>query len=111
MDTFLTQWRILVFNMARTRRKFSREFKAELVKLVVASGQSVAEVAKAHEISDSVVATWVRQARIDAGEGPAGALTTQERAELAALRKECRELRMERDFLKKCSAWFARQTG
>ena len=97
--------------MTRTRRTFSKEFKSELVKLVMASGKSVADVAKAHEISDSVVANWVRQARIDAGDGPAGALTTDERAELATLRKECRELRMERDFLKKCSAWFARQTG
>ena len=43
--------------------------------------------------------------------GLLAALTTEERIELAALRKECRELRMERDFLKKCSAWFARQTG
>ena len=111
MDTFLTQWRILGFNMARTRRKFSKEFKFELAKLVLASGKSVAEVAKSHEISDSVVSTWVRQARIDAGQGPESALTSEERAELAALRKECRELRMERDFLKKCSTWFARQTG
>lgn len=97
--------------MVRTRRKFSKEFKAELVKLVMASGKSVADVAKAHEISDSVVSTWVRQARVDAGQGPAGALTTEERAELAKLRKENRELRIERHFLKKCSAWFARQTG
>ena len=86
--------------MAQTRRRFSKEFKAEVVKLVVASGKSVAEVARAHEIADSVVASWVRQGRIDAGQGPAGALTTEERAELAALRKACRELRMERDFLK-----------
>ena len=111
MDTFLTHWRIVVFIMARTRRTFSKEFKAEVVKLVMASGKSIAEVAKAHQVADSVVSTWVRQARIDAGEGPAGALTTEERAELAALRKACRELRLERDFLKKCSAWFARQTG
>ena len=89
--------------MTQTRRTFSKEFKAELVKLVMASGKSVAEVAKAHEIADSVVASWVRQGRVDAGQGPAGALTTEERIELAALRKECRELRMERDFLKKCS--------
>ncbi len=101
---------MLVFVMARTRRKFSQEFKAELVKLVMASGKSVAEVAKAHEISESVVSNWVRQARVDAGQGSVGALTTQERQELSQLRKECRELRMERDFLKKCSAWFARQT-
>ncbi len=102
---------MLVFVMARTRRKFSQEFKVELVKLVMASGKSVAEVAKAHEISESVVSNWVRQARVDAGLGSVGALTTQERQELPQLRKECRELRMERDFLKKCSAWFARQTG
>ncbi len=102
---------MLVFVMARTRRTFSQEFKAELVKLVMASGKSVAEVAKAHEISESVVSNWVRQARVDAGQSAVGALTTQERQELSQLRKECRELRMERDFLKKCSVWFARQTG
>ena len=56
------------------------------MKLVVASGKSIADVAKADKISDSVVSTWVRQARVDAGQGLAGALTTEERAELAALR-------------------------
>ncbi len=70
---------MLVFVMARIRGKFSQEFKAELVKLVMASGKSVAEVAKAHEISESVVWNWVRQACVDAGQGSLGALTTQER--------------------------------
>jgi transposase len=51
----------------------------------------------------------VKQAKTDAGNGPAGALTTAERHELAALRKENRQLKMEREILKKATAFFARE--
>jgi transposase len=52
----------------------------------------------------------VRQAKIDAGQGPAGALTTAERAELVALRREAKQLRMEREILKKATAFFAKES-
>ena len=51
----------------------------------------------------------MKQARIDRGEGPEGALTTDEKAELARLRREIRTLREERDFLKKAAAFFAKK--
>ena len=52
----------------------------------------------------------MRQARVDAGEGPEGALTTEEKGELRKLRREVKRLRMERDFLKKAAAFFAKDS-
>ena len=94
--------------MAVSRRRFSKEFKSEAVQLVVSGQRTVPEVCKAHELHESSVYAWVRQAKIDAGKGPAGALTTEEKQELSALRRECRELRRERDFLKQAAAYFAK---
>ena len=96
--------------MARQRRKHSQEFKSEVVRLVTDGGKSIAEVSRGHELADSLVHTWMRQARIDAGNGPAGALTSSEKEELSRLRRENRNLKMERDFLKKVSTWFAGQS-
>ena len=53
---------------------------------------------------------WVERARADRGTGKPGVLTTAEREELARLRKENRELRMERDILKKAAAFFAKES-
>lgn len=94
--------------MVRKRRQFDAEYKAEIVQLVVSGRKSVAEVCKEHGLYDSSVYTWLKQAKVDAGEGPAGALTTDEKRELAALRKENRELRRERDFLVDAAAYFAK---
>jgi transposase len=94
----------------RTRRRFTAEFKAEAVRLAETSGKSVWEVAHDLGIGWQSLKTWVQQARVDAGKGPPGALTTEERAELAKLRKEVRELRIEREILKKAAAYFAKET-
>jgi transposase len=96
--------------MGRTKRSFTKEYKAEVVKLVGESGKSPSAIARDLGLTTSVVGSWCRQARMDAGEGPPGALTSDEKAELAQLRKECRQLRMERDFLKKTTAFFARES-
>jgi len=56
-----------------------------------------------------VLRNWVKQAEIDAGKGPNGALTTDERAELVKLRRDNRRLSQERDFLKKAAAFFAKE--
>jgi transposase len=53
----------------------------------------------------------VRRAKIDAGKGPLGALTTAEREELARLRKQVRVLEMERALLKKAAAFFAKENA
>ncbi len=93
----------------RKRRSFNEEFKAEVVRLVREGGKSVPQVARDLDLTDSALRNWVRQAEVDEGKGPAGALTTAEREEFARLRKEVRQLTMERDFLKKAAAFFAKE--
>src|SRR5690242_18682691 len=88
----------------RRRRAFSDEFKAETVRLVRESGKSIGAIARELDLTETALRRWVRQAEIDAGRGPAGALTTSERDELAQLRRENKRLRMERDILKKATA-------
>ena len=83
----------------RMRRSFTPEFKAEAVKVVRQSEKSVAMVARDLDLTETALRRWV-EAAIDAGHGRAGALTTDERAELTQLRREVRTLRMERDILK-----------
>ena len=93
----------------RKRRSFNAEYKAEAVRLVREGGKSVPQVAKDLDLTDSALRNWVRQAEVDEGKGPAGALTTGEREELTRLRKENRQLTMERDFLEKAAAFFAKE--
>src|ERR1051326_1017269 len=83
-----------------TRRKFTDEFKAGAVRLVLEEGKSASSVARDLDVGQSVLGRWVKQATIDGGKGRSGALTTGEKAELSELRKEVRVLRMERDILK-----------
>lgn len=95
----------------RKRRSFSEEQKADAVRLVRVSGESLSKIARELDLTENSLRNWVRQADIDEGKGPAGALTTEEKAEIRRLRKENRILRMERDFLKKATAFFARETS
>lgn len=90
------------------RRKFSREQKADAVRLAREVG-NMSPVARDLDISLSSLQHWVKQAEIDSGRGPEGALTTEETAELVRLRRECRTLQMERDFQKKAAAFFAKE--
>ena len=90
----------------RPRRHFTAEQKAEAVRLVRETG-NLSQVARDLDIGRSSLVAWVRQAKVDAGEGRGGALTSDEKAELTRLRREIRTLRMERDFLKKAAAFFA----
>ena len=92
----------------RNRRSFTSEQKADAVKLVRRVG-SVVRVAQDLDLTESALRSWVKQAEIDEGRGPAGALTTEEQKELQQLRREVRTLRMERDFLKKAAAFFAKE--
>jgi len=94
----------------RVRRQFTAEFKAGAVRLVLDEGKTIAQVARDLDLVASVLATWVKRARADRTKGKTG-LTTEERAELAKLKKENRELRMERDLLKKWAAFFARENA
>jgi transposase len=91
----------------RQRRSFTEEFKAGAVRLVLDEGKTIAHVARDLDLTASALAGWVKQARADRSKGKSG-LTTEERAELARLKKENRELRMERDLLKNATAFFAK---
>ncbi len=84
----------------RARRSFTDEFKAGAVRLVLEEGRSVGAVARDLDLTETALRDWVRQAKIDAGRGPLGALSSSEKEELARLRRENKILRMERDILK-----------
>jgi transposase len=91
----------------RVRRQFSDEFKEGAVRLVLDEGKTVGAVARELDLTPSALGDWVHQARADRTKGKSG-LMKEEREELTRLRKENRELRLERDLLKKVSALFAK---
>ena len=91
----------------RARRSFTDDFKAEAVRLVLDEGKAVNRVAKDLDLTASALRVWVERARADRTHGKTG-LTSEERAELARMRKENRTLKMERDILKKAAAFFAK---
>jgi transposase len=94
----------------RARRSFSDEFKAGAVRLVLDEGKTVGQVARDLDLTATALNEWVKRARADRTHGKTG-LTTEERAELSGLRKEVRELRMQRDILKKAAAFFAKESN
>ncbi len=91
----------------RKRRKFTLEEKADAVRMVREVG-NLAKVARDLDLTETALRSWVKQANIDQGKGPEGALTTEELKELRQLRRENRILKMERDFAKKAAAFFAK---
>jgi len=101
-------------NPTKTRRRFTAQQKQEAIELCLREGLSCNAVAQRLGLSTSSLAKWVRQARIDRGDfGPPdqGQLTSEERAELARLRKENRELRREKDFFRLAAAAPCRPGG
>jgi transposase len=93
---------------SRPRRSFNPEFKAEVVALVRQPGNTAASVARDLDLTETAVREWVKQADID--EGHRDGLTTDERAELARLRKENRDLQRDVEILKRAMAFFAKET-
>ena len=89
------------------RRKFSPQFKAEAVQLVVTTGRPVAEVARELEINPGTLGNWVHAWRTDNPETEPE-MSPAERARLSELEAEVSRLRMENEFLKKAAAFFAR---
>jgi transposase len=94
----------------RSRRSFSKEYKAEVVALIRDGGKSVSAVCRDLGLHETAVRRWVKQAEVDTGHGAPGALTTAEREEFAALRKRVKTLEMEREILKKATAFFAKES-
>jgi transposase len=91
----------------RKHRRFTPDQKADAVRLARKVG-NVSKVARELGLVPSVLHRWVRQAEIDRKRDPEGPLTTEEREELRRLQREVGTLRMERDFLKKAAAFFAK---
>jgi transposase len=94
---------------ARKRRRFTDEFKASAVRLVLEEGQSISAVARDLDVIPSALGNWVKQAKADRGSGSPTVMTSSEKEELGRLRRENRMLRMEREILKKAAAFFAKE--
>jgi transposase len=95
--------------MPRPRRCFPPEYKAEVVELIRTTGKTVGQVSKDLDLTETAVRQWVRQADLDTGRRSDG-LTSGEREELRRLRRENRDLREEREILRKAAVFFARET-
>src|SRR5260370_38114854 len=95
--------------MSKTRRAYAPEFRRQMVELVQAGG-SAEELAREFEPSAESIRNWLAQSERNAGRGDGG-LRTAEREELNRLRRENRQLRLEREILSKAAAWFARETN
>jgi transposase len=95
--------------MPGTHRPYSAEFRHRIVELVRA-GRKPEHLAKEFEPSAQTIWNWVKQADLDGGRRSDG-FTSEEKDELRRLRRENRQLREEREILKKAAAWFARETG
>ena len=98
--------------MPKTRPPYAPEFRRQMVELVRA-GRDPVDLSHEFEPSAQAIRNWVAQA--DRSEGRRdqknGALTTAEREELVRLRRENKQLKLERDILSRAAAWFARETG
>ena len=93
----------------RKRRSFTPEFRAEAVRLVRAGTKPLPQVAKDLDLTESALRNWVNEAKASQEPRPAEALSAAEREELLRLRKENRQLQMERDLLKTAAAFFAKE--
>jgi transposase-like protein len=91
----------------RERRKFSDEYKAEVVALARSSGKSVGEISRDLDLTDTAVREWVQRADVD--KGTRNGLSTTEREELSRLRRHVRVLEEERSILKKAATFFAKE--
>ena len=95
--------------MGKTRSAYPAEFRRQIVDLVRA-GRSPEELAREFEPTAQSIRNWVARSARDAGRGDGG-LATAEREELNRLRRENRQLKLEREILSKAAAWFARETN
>ena len=89
---------------------YTADFRADAVRLADESDKSLRQVAADLGLAPESLRRWVQQARGDAGAGPAGMVTTDEREELQRLRRAVKTLQVEREILKKAAACFAKET-
>ena len=95
----------------RKRRSFTPEFKAEAVRLCKVGDRTVKQVATDLDLTETALREWVKRAQEVGGESASEALPTDERDELRELRKRVKRLEMEREILKKATAFFAKESG
>lgn len=92
------------------RRKFSREFKIEAVRLVRERGVSVPQAARDLDLHENMLRRWVKEMSVDPTQAfPGNGQMKPEQLEIDRLRREVAKLRAERDILKKAAAFFARE--
>ncbi|MDV6278838.1 transposase [Rhodococcus erythropolis] len=92
----------------RRRARYTPEFKADAVAMVLDTDRAIAEVARGLGIGDQTLGAWVKQARIDRGQR--AGLTSDERAELTRLRRELAKVTEERDLLKRATAFWVKES-
>jgi transposase len=91
--------------------KYSPEFKRDAVALVRTTGRPTNQVARELGLSHETLRSWVKQDRVDHGQGAPGELTSSEREELRSLRRQVKELEAEREILRRAAAYFAKEMG
>ena len=94
--------------MPRTHPRYPDEFRQQILELARA-GRTPDELAKEFEPTAQTIRNWIKQSELDHGQRQDG-LTSDEKAELTRLRKENKQLRLEREILKKAAAWFAQES-
>ena len=95
-----------------TRKKYTREFKQDAVRLVTEQGYNPSEAARNLGIDPGMLGRWVKEFQLDESEAFRGnGKLTAEGEELRRLREENRRLKMERDILKKATAFFAKESN
>ena len=94
--------------MPRSRPPYAPEFREQMVELVRA-GRSPEELSREFEPSAQTIRNWVKQSDLDLGVRTDG-LTSDEREELRRLKRENKQLKLEREILKKAAAWFASES-
>jgi transposase len=99
----------MVLSVPRTRPAYPPEFRREAIELL-RQGRTPSELAESLGVSQQTLRNWRRQDQIDRHERD-DSITTDERAELARLRRENLRLRQERDLLKRAAAFFAVESG
>ena len=95
--------------MGKNQHAYPPEYRERMVELVRA-GRTAQELSREFEPTAQSIRNWVKQAELDEGRREDG-LTSSEREELRRLRRENRQLKLEREILAKATAWFARETG
>ena len=94
--------------MPRTHPRYPDEFRQQILELA-RGGRTPDELAKEFEPTAQTIRNWIKQSELDHGQRQDG-LTSDEKAELTRLRKENKQLRLEREILKKAAAWFAQES-